>query len=168
MSLDFCAARAVALGLILVSGFALQVRPVAAQTLAPIVSELEEWLDENSGLPRLEHLPSVQFSGPAGLDEIGGSTMSIGSRTRGLYDPATRTITLIEPWTPSDPIDVSVLLHELVHHRQPGIHEDCPSAQEPKAYRLQQKWLAAQKITLDVNWVAIGLRFGCRLHDVHP
>lgn len=168
MSLIFQATRAFAFGFVLVLGSTLHCRELVAEPLAPVILELENWLDENSGLPRAEQLPTVRFSGPEALGDVADPTMSIGSRTRGIYEPKTQTITLITPWSASDPVDLSVLLHELVHHRQPGIHQECPSSQEPEAYRLQQKWLAARGIALDVNWVAVGLTSGCRLSDVHP
>ena len=86
------------------------------------------------------------------------STAVVGKIARGLYSPFTQTIFLYRPWNSSNPLDQSVLLHELEHHRQHGHgHWYCPGAQELPAYRLQQKWLSERSLELDVNWVEIVL-----------
>ena len=89
-------------------------------------------------------------------------------RARGLYDPGTGTIALVRPWSPREAGDVSVLLHELVHHRQAALHHYCPAAEEPLAYRLQEAWLAERGLPLDWPRLAIALAAGCTPHDIHP
>lgn len=89
-------------------------------------------------------------------------------RLRGLYDPDRAEILLIKPWDPRDPEDVSVLLHELVHHRQAPPHWSYPAAQALPAYRLQEAWLAERGMKADVNWVAVVLDAGCTRRDIHP
>ncbi|HUG61279.1 MAG TPA: DUF6647 family protein, partial [Methylomirabilota bacterium] len=48
-----------------------------------------------------------------------------------------------EGWTGTSPAEVSVLVHELVHHLQNvgGVAYDCPEAREKPAYQAQARWL---------------------------
>jgi hypothetical protein len=61
-----------------------------------------------------------------------------------LYEDASRTIYLPEGWTGRTPSEVSVLVHEMVHHLQNlgGLRYACAEAREKPAYLAQQKWLA--------------------------
>ncbi len=49
-----------------------------------------------------------------------------------------------------DPRDVSVLVHEMVHHLQNvgGQKFDCPEAREKTAYEAQERWLAMFGLSL--------------------
>lgn len=60
-----------------------------------------------------------------------------------IYDDASETIFLPEGWTGSSPVEVSVLVHEMVHHMQKraGLRYGCPAAREEIAYRAQDQWL---------------------------
>ena len=88
---------------------------------------------------------------------------------RGFYDIELEVIYIVKPWSPQNPKDVSVVLHELVHHRQQTAqHWYCPGAQELPAYRLQEKWLAERGLTVPINWVAVVLEAGCSRRDMHP
>jgi hypothetical protein len=60
-----------------------------------------------------------------------------------IYDDAVRTIFLPDAWTGSTPAELSVLVHEMVHHLQnrAGSIYACPAAREKVAYRAQEKWL---------------------------
>lgn len=47
-------------------------------------------------------------------------------------------------WDAAEPTQVSLLVHELVHHAQKymtNVKWECPDAREAMAYRLQNKWL---------------------------
>ena len=61
-----------------------------------------------------------------------------------LYDSSEHTILLPEHWTGATPAEVSVLVHELVHHMQAaaGRRYACPGEREAPAYRAQADWLA--------------------------
>jgi hypothetical protein len=60
-----------------------------------------------------------------------------------IYDDASRTIYLPEQWTGATPAEVSLLVHELVHHLQnvAGLKFDCAEAREKLAYSAQARWL---------------------------
>jgi len=141
-----------------------------ARSLPDLVAHLETWLDENTDLPRRAEAPEIWQTSTATVARLAPMrAASDASRTRGLYDPASETIWLVRPWNAKNPYDVSVLLHELVHHRQAGHgHWYCPGAQELPAYRLQQAWLNEMGLEPNVNWVAVILEAGCTPRDIHP
>jgi hypothetical protein len=61
-----------------------------------------------------------------------------------VYDDEMKTIYLPKNWTGSTPAELSVLVHEMVHHLQgatPARYE-CPQAREELAYIAQEKWLS--------------------------
>ena len=55
-----------------------------------------------------------------------------------------RTIYLAEGWTGLSHADLSVLVHEMVHHMQnlAGLKYHCPQEREKLAYAAQARWLA--------------------------
>jgi hypothetical protein len=60
-----------------------------------------------------------------------------------VYDDLTKTIFLPDTWKGDTPADLSVLVHEMVHHLQNNAHKkyDCAGAREGLAYAAQDKWL---------------------------
>lgn len=140
-----------------------------AEDMQAVVEILENWLDERSQWPRRDEAPRIRFVSEwqAAAGRGSGASYQRGP-LRGLYDPDRSEILLVRPWNPRDAGDVSVLLHELVHHRQAPHHWYCPAAQELPAYRLQEAWLAERGLAADVNWVAVVLDAGCTPRDIHP
>ncbi len=139
--------------------------------IAPgLVLDLEAWLDVHSAYSRHPDAPRIRWIDAKSAKAMSGSSSSLRSGTpRGLYDANTRTIWLVRPWSPRNPHDVSVLLHELVHHRQASAgHWYCAEAQELPAYKLQKKWLAARALEINVNWIAVVLDSACSPRDIHP
>ena len=60
-----------------------------------------------------------------------------------IYDAREKVIYLRDTWSGATAADLSVLVHELVHHFQ-EMHEtkfECDAAREAKAFELQEKWL---------------------------
>jgi len=140
-----------------------------ARSLPELVESLEVWLDTHGAYPRraapVAILTNTSLPPGAAMERASRS----GTRARGLYDPARLEIRLLRPWSPASVTDVSVLLHELVHHRQQEArHWYCPGQQEESAYRLQQAWLAEQGETFAVNWITVILEAGCTRRDIHP
>jgi len=91
--------------------------------------------------------PRIELAPPATLVavRIGGSTASASGRElEALYDDRTRTIYLPWGWTGATPAELSVLVHEMVHHLQNvgGLKYECPEAREKPAYAAQDKWLS--------------------------
>ncbi|WP_306131045.1 DUF6647 family protein, partial [Roseovarius sp. MMSF_3350] len=154
-------------------GASMAADPLAWRTagdMPELVEHLEVWLDEHTDLPRRADVPEIRLTSQATIARLAPMrAASEASRTRGLYDPEVETIWLVRPWTAKNPHDVSVLLHELVHHRQAAHgHWYCPGAQELPAYRAQEAWLNALGLEPDVNWVAVVLEAGCTKRDIHP
>ena len=60
-----------------------------------------------------------------------------------VYIDATKTIFLPEGWTGNSPAELSVLVHEMVHHLQnvARLKFECPQAREQLAYAAQERWL---------------------------
>ena len=63
--------------------------------------------------------------------------------TVAVYSDAERTIYLPEGWTGGSAAELSVLVHEMVHHAQNvrGLKFDCPQEREKLAYLAQERWL---------------------------
>ena len=138
------------------------------ESLAELIDVLDTWLDKKTDLQRPETRPTVMAISPSKAASIRGLSGSNYVRTRGLFDPDSSTIYLIQPWDQKDAHDASVLLHELVHARQASRYYFCPGAQEKLAYRLQDAWLGERGLQAQVNWIAVELEAGCTRRDFHP
>lgn len=138
--------------------------------ISGLVAELEDWLDENVDYPRRETRPIVRLIDAEVAARLAGrQSPAFAAAPSGLYDPETQVISLVRPWAAENPLDVSVLLHELVHHRQASVgHWYCPGAMELPAYKIQQVWLGELELEADINWVAVVLEAGCSPRDIHP
>ena len=140
-----------------------------AKNLAELTDNLEHWLDDNSPYQSRDPRAQVRLVAPSQMRDLVPNASWQNARPRGFYDPALKTIYLIRPWSSLDPVDVSVLLHELTHHRQQTArHWYCPGAQELPAYRLQEAWLTEQGEIARINWIAAVLDGGCTPRDIHP
>lgn len=103
------------------------------------------WLSTNFDLPANYDHPIVEVV-PA--ERI--ATLRFGSAgLRGprdvvaVYHDKRRTIYLSEGWTGKSPAELSVVVHEMVHHLQ-NLGEQfffCPEAREKPAYEAQELWL---------------------------
>ncbi len=140
-----------------------------AQNMHALTAILDDWLDVNSAWDRSNSFPRVRFVSEweATSRKVLSGSFQRG-RLRGLYDAERAEIMLVRPWNPRSAKDVSVLLHELAHHRQTAYHWYCPAAQELPAYRIQEAWLAERGMQADVNWLAVVLDAGCTPRDIHP
>ncbi|WP_108658258.1 DUF6647 family protein [Acuticoccus kandeliae] len=121
--------------------------------LATIIS----WIAITADLPAAEQHPKIAFVASA---EIGAIRSAIVQRTASgaapmrnttpapsvyaFYDEQSGTIYLPDTWSETSPADVSILVHETVHHLQSlaGSKYACPAARERQAYEAQARWLA--------------------------
>jgi hypothetical protein len=94
-------------------------------------------------------LPRIEFDSPERLlaMRLGGAPSAGGGPTpdiAALYHDAERKIRLPQGWTGATPAEVSILVHEMVHHIQnvAGLRYDCPEARERPAFAAQEAWLA--------------------------
>jgi len=126
-----------------------------------LLTVLVTWLSINFALPAIYEHPRVEFVSAARMAEVRYSRLAsirpdrvaaeagrsaspeFGHGVHAIYDDRGGTIYLPEGWTGATPAEVSVLVHELVHHLQnvAGLKYDCPGAREKPAYRAQARWL---------------------------
>jgi hypothetical protein len=126
-----------------------------------LLTLLITWLVANSDLPASAELPQVMMVsaekmagvrhsrvGVPRADRVetgsGHAASDAGDGVYGIYDDLSRTIYLPENWTGKTPAEMSLLVHELVHHLQHvgKMRYDCAPAREGAAYKAQMQWLA--------------------------
>jgi hypothetical protein len=127
---------------------------VTAQQLETIM----RWIAERFDLPESAERPAVVFESPARLARMrqGGFAVremmaprhqvnetSRRSDSLAVYSDAKRTIYLSEHWSGATEAELSVLVHEVVHHLQnvAGLKYNCPGDREKIAYQAQAAWL---------------------------
>ncbi|WP_262047519.1 DUF6647 family protein [Bradyrhizobium sp. Bra78] len=119
------------------------------------------WISANYALPaslnhpRIERVASVEMAGLRTrglLSALQHETTALHEQESSFekrrdvvafYDDRTRTIYLSDKWTGTTPAELSVLVHEMVHHlqNQAGAAYECPAEREKLAYEAQDKWL---------------------------
>lgn len=123
------------------------------------LEKIASWLVQNFNLPPSTRMPTVNFVDPAELIQIrygiDNASQDVSSaRQTGCGEEANAIVALYvahgpiiyvtKEWRGDNPADVSVLVHEMVHHLQHAgqLHFDCPEARERMAYLAQDRWLA--------------------------
>jgi hypothetical protein len=125
-----------------------------------LLTVLVTWLSVNFGLPAIYEHPRIEIVPSAKMAEVrysrlgapwpnrvaaeaGRSVSADVGHVFAVYDDKDRTIYLPAGWTGKTPGEVSVLVHELVHHLQNvgRLKYDCVEAREKPAYRAQARWL---------------------------
>src|SRR5215471_12502447 len=123
-----------------------------------LLTAMETWVASQFGLPAIHEHPRIEFAPPAKIASLrftdfssdpgvqvepNNPASSAQHDTIAIYDDATRTIYLPEGWTGSTPAELSVLVHEMVHHFQNllGLKHECPQEREKLAYIAQDRWL---------------------------
>ena len=118
------------------------------------------WLSANFGLPANYDLPAVRFAPPTEIaflrhraftakaqDAIlkAEAALAPGARRQvvSVYDDRRRLILLPAGWRGESPAELSIVVHEMVHHLQnmAGLKYICASGREDIAYQAQQAWL---------------------------
>jgi hypothetical protein len=145
------------------------------------------WISANCGLPatfdhpRIERVPSIEMAGLRykGLLPALQRTVAVIQEQESsfekrrdivaLYDDQTKTIYLSDKWTGRRPAELSVLVHEMVHHLQneAGTTYECAAEREKLAYELQDKWLGLFGRNLEsefeINGLALLISTSCAL-----
>ena len=126
-----------------------------------LLTALVTWLSINYGLPATDNLPDVRFVPPMEIAFVHYEAFTTESQQRvkafyaiqpadekrreivSAYDTRRKTILLPEGWSARTPAELSMLVHETVHHLQnvAGLHYACPEEREALAYEAQEKWL---------------------------
>ena len=119
------------------------------------------WLSINFGIPanydhpRIEVVPSIEiaflryeaFTAQAQREVLASYANANGPGSRrevvAVYDDRRNRILLPQGWAGQSPAELSVLVHEMVHHLQKssGLRYACPAQREKLAYEAQEKWL---------------------------
>jgi len=134
---------------------AASVREMSAQRA--LLVHIDEWLASNFELPRSAEYPKVghaeaskivalRYNGLAvASSDVTGSIprAALEQTTVAVYVDAEKTIYLPEEWSGRSPAELSVLVHEMVHHMQnlSGVRYECPQQREKLAYAAQDKFL---------------------------
>jgi hypothetical protein len=118
-------------------------------------SAIADWLATEFGFPTVVELPRVVLAPAEELSAMRSEAVSPGALLTvagaeslpdivAFYNDAERTIYLPAGWSGATPAEVSILVHEMVHHIQniAGLRYPCPEAREAPAYAAQAEWLA--------------------------
>jgi hypothetical protein len=93
----------------------------------------------------LHEPPAIEFASPADIAELRypGARGAGHADVVAVYADETATIYLRDDWNARDPADLSVLVHEFVHHVQNRRHARfaCAAQREADAYALQERFL---------------------------
>jgi len=120
------------------------------EPLGALLTAIVIWLSANFSIPANFELPHVEYAPSANMADIRSNhthsaveLTQITSDVVALYDDKRRTIILPEGWSGTTPAELSVLVHEMVHHLQnvSGDEFECVGARERPAYLAQDKWL---------------------------
>lgn len=118
------------------------------------------WLAANFDIPATDQHPQIRFATQREIIVLRYRALTSdrqrevlaayeaspdkGRNVVAVYDEANRTILLPQNWSGRTPTELSILLHELVHHLQAtgGLKYECPAMRERLAYSAQEKWLS--------------------------
>ncbi|MCA1450163.1 hypothetical protein I6F26_26765 [Ensifer sp. IC3342] len=116
------------------------------------------WLSSEFSLPLIDEPPAIAFASARSMiglryrdvpfDQWSGGSAHLdtpGERSGvvAVYDDEARTVHLPDGWTGKTPGELSVLVHEMVHHIQnvAGLKFACLEEREKTAFEAQERWL---------------------------
>jgi hypothetical protein len=121
-----------------------------------VVAPLMAWVEREVGV-KVPGLPQVVASRAAFRSVLGRMNGGFAGRPRSLYMGG-RVILDSELWDEEDDMELSLLVHELVHYAQSYMHVawNCPNQREVMAYSLQNKWLEEHdhRPFVRASWIA--------------
>lgn len=119
----------------------------------PLLDVVTLWLVENYGLVAAPELPALVAAPDTALVAM---RYGVGAEVRpgevvAIYSDDLGTIFVSHSWTGSTPAELSILVHEMVHHLQRAgdMRFACPAEREVLAYRAQNDWLGLFGETLE-------------------
>jgi hypothetical protein len=125
---------------------------------AAVLETLTRWVARDRGTevpalrPRLVFLPPDQLRAAyaAAQRPLASGAPSDVSTAIAFFDQRRSAIVLPGGWSGADPVERSILVHELVHHFQFAEAERfaCAAAREKDAYAAQERYLAEYGLTL--------------------
>lgn len=119
-----------------------------------LILALMVWASAQTGLPVPEKIPEIRSADRCEIERLyfGDATRNCDEavmKVQAIYDHRFSLLYLPDTWSPGDIYDVSMLLHELIHHMQAqaGVTADsvrCVGREiEKPAYDAQIAWLKA-------------------------
>ena len=103
------------------------------------------WLSINFPLPANLNHPGIKFVSAAEMiaQRTDVSASEVSSDIVSLYSNESRTIFLLNGWEGKTPAELSILVHEMVHHLQNvgQLKFACSEEREELAYKAQDDWL---------------------------
>lgn len=133
--------------------------PPGSASEQALLAAIEGWLAFELDLPRGKPHPRIELVPAAKIAALryqgffpnSGTERALNGQPAAppeggivaVYSDATRTIYLAEGWSGTTPAELSVLVHEMVHHLQNmgGLKYQCPQEREKLAYIAQDRWL---------------------------
>ena len=140
-------------------------QPLNTADSQSLLAAIADWLSKEFGLPAVDRYPEIKLISPGkigalrynsplppashevardpGLAQPQSSAYLPTNDTLAVYIDGAERIYLIDDWTERTPADLSVLVHEMVHHFQYklGLKHECPEDREKLAYAAQDRWL---------------------------
>ena len=132
--------------------------------MTELLNAIVLWISINLAVPAVYDHPRIEYVPPAKMIAMRLRGMPTTAQAAllpsqipdvvAIYDDEKRTIFLPEGWTGKTPAELSVLVHEMVHHLQnvSGQKFECPAAREKPAYLAQDKWLKQFDQTLEQDF----------------
>lgn len=126
------------------------------------LTDIMTWLSDNFDLPTITDHPRIKFISSGELAGIRYGNLILEDRSRvtsahapvamaqksdvdviAVYNDQTNTMYLSDSWTGSTPAELSIVVHEMVHHLQNlgKVKYECPQAREKQAFKAQNQWL---------------------------
>lgn len=120
--------------------------PAPTVPLDMLVAALTVWVADGLGMAVSASAPTIAFTDRQRMTRMlrpNATATAASTEVEAIYDPAARVIHLPAGWRGASAAEVSVLVHELVHHLQTvrGQRFACLGERERDAYALQARWL---------------------------
>ena len=165
-------------------GTSAQPKPEISPIDLRLLADIEAWLGRNFDLPAGRSLPGIRKVPPAQIAALRYRGVlnplepaPLGDSTThdvvAVYDRRTETIYLPLQWTGANPVELSILVHEMVHHlqKEADLKYMCLQEGERLAYAAQDRWLNEAGLTLETEFGIDALtqlvRGNCGFHLPH-
>ena len=132
-----------------------------------LLSTIVTWLSIHFAMPAIHEHPRIEYVPPVQMAALryrglAGGPASLHTGANGivaLYHRERKIIYLPEGWNARTPAEISVLVHEMVHHLQTFSGETwgCAQEMEKPAYRAQARFLEQYGTSLEQEFGIDGL-----------
>ena len=141
-----------------------------------LLAAIVTWLSINFGLVEDYELPKIRFLSTETMSLVQYPELNTEERRTMMeaesllpvedrrsvvaaYDTRHQEILLPDGWEGRSPAEISMLVHEMVHHLQwkAGTRYACPAEREGLAYEAQDRWLAVFGTTLEREFQIDGM-----------